>query len=184
MKEKINYVIRKVEPKDARQFIELHNFVWKSAYKDIFPAEVFAAREAKTERRIAGFADHFLNNNEKICYVAELDGRLIGLMAGNIKSLYSHFGEINFADLNAMYIHPDFQHIGIGTKFKDIFVNWAKENGAKKFVIGVLKDNTAARKSYEAWGGKLDDFKNAWTELGKDYEEVFYTYDLEKEKTL
>jgi GNAT superfamily N-acetyltransferase len=175
---KYNYIIRKVEPKDARQYVELHNYVWRKAYKNIFPNEVFEDRETRTEEKISGFAENYFNDNNQICYVAESDGKIVGFMFGTIKATYPYFEKKGFADLVALYIHPDFQHIGIGTKFKEIFTSWAKENGAKKFVIGVLKDNKPARKAYESWGGKLDDHTQPFVKLGVGYDEVFYTYEI------
>ena len=80
-----------------------------------------------------------------------------------------------------MYIHPDYQGVGIGSKFKKIFTKWAKDNGATKYVLGVLKDNLKARKIYEAWGGSLDKYSQSYDICGKGYDEVFYTYSLEKD---
>ena len=116
------------------------------------------------------------NDNENISYVAEYNGKLIGLMCGSIHSSYNNFSE--YADLIALYIDPKFQGNGIGTSFHKIFENWARENGASKYVIGVLKDNVKARKIYEAWGAKLSDFEEYFIKLGIKYPEVFYTYDL------
>lgn len=53
-----------------------------------------------------------------------------------------------------------------------------------KFVDGVLKDNHNARKVYEKWGGKLDEYTQPFVKLGVSYDEVFYTYDLTKENNL
>ena len=68
--------------------------------------------------------------------------------------------------------------MGIGTKFKNLFVDWAKENGATKFVIGVLKDNFKARRVYEKWGGKLDSYTQPFIKLGVEYDECFYTFEI------
>ena len=88
------------------------------------------------------------------------------------------FNERGFADLEAMYIYPEYQGLGIASRFKELFVNWAKSNGATKFVIGVLKDNVKARKVYEKWGGVLDDYTQPIVKLGVGYDEVFYTYNI------
>ncbi len=173
-----NIIIRKVQSKDAEQFIKLRNFVWRIAYKDIFPEEVFVEKEARAEQEIKNFDNYYYNNNTKITYVAEDDGKIVGLIFGRIDSGYPYFDEKGFSDLEAVYIHPDYQGKGIGGKFKQIFINWAKENGATKFVIGVLKDNKPARIVYEAWGGTLSKHTQPFVKLGVGYEEVFYTYDL------
>lgn len=53
------------------------------------------------------------------------------------------------------------------------------ENGASKYVIGVLKDNIKVRKVYESWGGKLSKYEKDFVKFGVGYKEVFYTYNLE-----
>ena len=173
-KELIN--IRKVNEKDALEWFTLKNKVWRDAYKDIFPEEVFIENDNKVEQKVKTFTQAMKNDNENISYVAEYKGKLIGLMCGSIHSSYNNFSE--YADLIALYIDPKFQGNGIGTSFHKIFENWARENAASKYVIGVLKANVKARKIYEAWGGKLSDFEEDFIKLGIKYPEVFYTYDL------
>ena len=172
--------IRKVKPEDARGWVILHNKVWRDAYKNIFPEEVFIDRESKMEEKIKTFADRMKNDNENIAYVAEYDGEIVGMMCGSIKSSYQKFNN-GYADLVALYIDPNYQGLGIGSSFKNIFEQWAIENGATQYVIGVLKDNVKARKVYESWGGKLSEFEEDFVKLGVGYPEVFYTYDLQKE---
>ena len=171
-------VIRKVKTEDAEQYIKLRNLVWKDAYKSIFPNEVFIAKDARADTEIKDFDKVYYNDTKVITYVAVVDNKIIGLLWGKIESEYEYFKNLGYADLMAMYIHPDFQGLGIATKFKNIFINWAKENGATNIVIGVLKDNIKARKVYEKWGGKLSIYTNQFVQLGKEYEEVFYTYKL------
>ena len=173
-----NVVIRKVKSADAEQYIELRNLVWKDAYKNIFPAEVFVAKENRSKAEIKDFDKTYFNDNKVITYVAEINGKLVGLLWGKMESEYSYFNDLGCADLMAMYIHPDYQGLGIASKFKNIFINWAKENGAKHFVIGVLKDNNKARKVYEKWGGNLSNYTSQFVQLNKEYEEVFYMYKL------
>ena len=150
-------LIRKVRNDDAKQYIELINSVWRDAYKGIFPEEVFIDREREKENRIKNFAEKFYNDNKRLCYVTECNGIIVGAINGTIKSTYEHFLEDDFADLVALYINQNYQGKGIGTKLKNIFEDWARKNGAKKYIIGVLKDNNKARKIYESWGGELDD---------------------------
>ena len=170
-------IIRKVKKEDAFEYFETINLVWRIAYKDIFPEEVFISNEEKLSRRVETFAQKYYNDNTKICYVAEYQGHIVGIMSGQINSTYEYFDKKGYSDLVALYIHPDFQSFGIGTKFKDIFINWVKKNGSNKFVIGVLKDNHKARKIYEKWGGTLSSHTNLFYRLEKGYDEVFYTYD-------
>ena len=170
--------IRKVESKDAREWFIFGFKIWRDAYKNIFPKEVFVDRESKLEEKVKNFDNKMQNNEKSIAYVATYNGEIVGTMCGSIKSSYDQFGE--YADLIGLYVDSRFQGCGIGTTFKNIFENWAIENGATQYVIGVLKDNIKARKVYESWGGKLSEFEEDFVKLGIGYPEVFYTYDLQK----
>ena len=170
-------VFRMFKPEDSLEWFKLKNRVWRDAYKDIFPEEVFDEKDREVEEKAKGFAKKEHNSNENIAYVAEYEGKLVGLMSGSIKSTYDHFYD-EYADLIALYIDPEYQGLGIGTKFKNIFEEWAKKNGATKYVIGVLKDNHKARKVYESWGGKLDSYEQGFVKLGVSYPEVFYVVNL------
>lgn len=169
---------RKVNSKDARGWFILANKVWRDAYKHIFPEEVFIEKEKQVNERIKTFDKKIDNSDKNIAYVAEYDGDIIGIMCGHINSSYEYF-KVDYADLEAIYIDPEFQRLGIGSAFKDIFEKWARENGATKYVIGVLKDNIKARKVYELWGGKLSKYEGKFIKLDKGYPEIFYTYNIE-----
>lgn len=177
-----NLIIRPVEVKDAEQYLNTRNIVWRDAYKHIFPNEVFVNMENKTLDMIKTFSQFVYNGGDQFTYVAEDEGKIIGFASSKIKSNYSHFSELGYAELGAIYIHPDYQGLGLGTKFKNMFEKWAKENGASKYVIGVLRDNHKARKVYEKWGGKLDEYTQPFVKMGVEYSEVFYTFDLLKKE--
>ncbi len=162
---------------DAYNWFRLNIDVWRDAYKDIFPEEAFSKREEELEDRVIKFRETVHNNNEIITYVAECDGKIIGMMLGLINSQNKFFID-GYADLSVLYVDRNYQNMKVGTNLKDIFVKWAKENHAKKFVIGVLKDNTKARKVYESWGGKLSEHEGDFMLYGVPYKEVFYTYNL------
>lgn len=171
-------IIRPVKASDAEQFINLHNLIWKTAYAGILPDEVFEKRKQSAPEKIEEFKQKKFDNPNQIIYVAEVDEKLVGLMRAELYSRTEHFGEQGFADLEALYIHPDYQKLGIGTKFKNLFVTWAKQKGATKYVIGVLKANSKARAAYEKWGGKLDDYTKQFVVYGQGFDEVFYTYNI------
>jgi len=168
--------IRKVKEEDALNWFMLVNKVWRDAYSHIFPKEVFIEKDNKINKKAETFTSVIKNDNENIAYVAEYKREVVGIMCGSITSSYEHFSD--YADLIGIYIDPKFQGNGIGTSFRKIFEKWAKESGASKYVIGVLKDNTKARKVYESWGGKLSEFEENYIKFDVEYPEVFYLYDL------
>ena len=164
-------------PEDGKNWIVLVNKVWRDAYSHIFPEEVFIQNDNQVEEKVKTFNDNIKNDDKSIAYVAEYNGEIIGVMYGSINSTYEYFN-LEYADLIVLYIDPQFQGYGIGSSFKKIFERWAIDNGASKYVIGVLKENLKARKVYELWGGKLSKYEQDFVKLGVEYPEVFYTYKL------
>ena len=55
-----NIIFRPVEEKDAFGWVTLKNMVWRDAYKEIFPEEVFLAKEKNAHERVKSF-------NQRIC---------------------------------------------------------------------------------------------------------------------
>ena len=169
--------IRKAEIKDAEKYVDLNNLVWRDAYKHIFPEEIFIEKEKMKDIKMSQFCD-YVKSEENLVYVAEKGTELVGLLLAGTSSFYPHYAELGYADLMAVYVHPDYQGKGIASKLKKVFDEWLKEKNKTKFVIGVLKDNKTARTVYEKWGGELDTREEPFTMLGKDYSEVFYLYNI------
>ncbi|SEQ47823.1 Protein N-acetyltransferase, RimJ/RimL family [Lachnospiraceae bacterium NE2001] len=168
---------RKVKKEDGYEWYTLLDSVWRVAYSEIFPKELFDARDYAREDRARGFTEEKFLGERKIAYVAECEEKIVGLMFGSLDSDYEYFKN-DFADLVALYVYPEYQGMGIGTALRDIFVDWAKGKNSKQMVIGVLKDNTKARKVYESWGGKLSEYEHEFVQMNVGYPEVFYTFEI------
>ena len=166
---------RKVRKEDGYQWYTLLNSVWRTAYGHIFPEEVFDARDKGIDDKVREFSEEKFLGDRKIAYVAECDGRIVGLMFGTLDSDYEYFRG-DYADLVALYVYPEYHGTGIGTALKDLFTEWARTKGADRFVIGVLKDNYKAREVYASWGGILSEHEQDFTVMDKGYPECFYTY--------
>ena len=134
-------------------------------------------KEKNVEEKEKNFNQKICNDNKNIALVAEYKGEIVGIMCGSINSNYEHFN-LEYADLIGLYIDSNFQKKGIASNFKAMFEDWARKNGASKYVIGVLKDNKKARAVYEKWGGKLSTYEEDFYKMGVAYKEVFYIYDL------
>ena len=171
-----NIIIREATCEDAAGFIDLVTYVWRDAYKDILPEEVFLDMENRRNIRIEKFSDRYYCGDDRICLMAFDDSKVVGIMFGRLVSGYPYFE--GYSDLEALYIDPKYQGMGIGSRLKNKFISWAKEKGSSKFVIGVFKDNKKARSTYEAWGGTLSNQEHDFILLNVPYREVFYTYDL------
>ena len=170
-------IIKKASENEIEDFVNLGNQVWRIAYKHIFPEEVFIHNEKSAPLKIQGIKER-LNNNKYLYMIAEHKGKIIGIMHGTLTSYYEYFANKEYADLVILYVHPNYQKMGIANQFKRCFESWVKENGGKKYVVGVLKENSTARRVYEHWGGKLSSHTQPLIKLEVPYDEVFYTFNL------
>ena len=170
--------IRETQLDDALQWVRLKNTVWRSAYKDIMPSEVFEEQQSQEQDKVNNFIKNFDGPNVTIGYVAIDNGKLVALADATIISYYEYYKQKGYADLGALYILPEYQHMGLGKQLFDKVVAKFKSYGCEKMVIGVLKDNIQARRAYEKWGGVLDDHEETFEKLGVGYSEVFYIFDL------
>ena len=173
-------IIRKGKLEDARQYISLQDSVFRFAHKDVFPPEVFHEREMDKQKRIEEFSKDIYNDKKRMTYVAEDQDaeELIGLISGDLISNNDYYKQLGYAELTDIYIKLTYQRFKFGTKLKNIFVDWLKQNGATKFVIKVLEDNTRARRVFEKWGGVLDEHSESIVVLDVEFKEVFYIFDL------
>ena len=168
-------IVRPIKRKDVEQYINLKNIVWRNAYSHIFPEEVFLLREKSIDNMVKDFLNNDYINPMQFNYVAEHNGRIVGILSGKLHSDYEYFKMNNYAELMAVYILPEYQGKGIASRLKNLFIDWLKENNVKKYVIGVLRDNRKARDVYENWGCELSDYSQPFVKLGVEYSEVFYT---------
>ncbi len=172
------YVFRKVQENDAENFIKHVNAVWKNAYKDIFPKIIFDKRDENIEKKIKTFKEKVVDRPQSIAYLVEIEGNIVATMTATLNSGYEYFKDKGYADLESIYVNPLFEGHHIATYLKNIFIDWAKQNGAKKFVIGVLKDNIKTRQIYKHWGGKLSDYTSHFEIYGVSAQEVFYEFNI------
>ena len=78
---KSNFNIRKTELKDAEQYVRLNTYVWRCAYKDIFPESVFVEGEKnininKSKRFIClsfNYVSHSLQDKYNFVYKFDND---------------------------------------------------------------------------------------------------------------
>ena len=68
--------IRKVNQTDATKWFKFVNKVWRSAYKSIFPEEVFLEKEKNVKEKEKNFNQKICNDNKNIALVAEYKGEI------------------------------------------------------------------------------------------------------------
>lgn len=166
-----------LKPEDCYEARRVVNLVWRDAYKHIFSEEVFDNRDKKLQESAKKF-ENLLKNGKIFGFIAKNDNKIIGVTMGAYQSEYEHYAALGYSDLLVMYLLPEFQGKGVGSKFFKLVTDVLKENQKTKMVICALAENYNARKIYEKWGGKVDTYTKDYTVEGKSYKDVFYLFDL------
>jgi RimJ/RimL family protein N-acetyltransferase len=93
--------------------------------------------------------DDLNNNPNALLLIAEMNGRVIGLLffIPNSKKKISHTGEFGVS------VHPDYQGQGIGKLLVESLLKWARQNAQiEKVFLQVFSTNTNAIKMYKTLG--------------------------------
>jgi GNAT superfamily N-acetyltransferase len=142
----MDIVIRDAHPTDARRFEEIRIDGWKTAYAGIFADEFLAGLVVEHERvsqREAWLADL---PAEHVMLVAEVEGRVAG---GAILTPSRDDDLADAAELLALYIDPQLQAHGIGSRLMD--AGFARMPQPTQ-TLWTLEENNTARRFYERHG--------------------------------
>lgn len=135
----MNIVIREMTKNDTERVKQIAKVTWKDAFSHIMPIEVQekTLREAYDEQTME---KRFTSSS---LFVAEEKGEIVG---------YAFFSQKNKEGkvlLESIYIHPDYQQKGIGTKLIHTGIETLQP---KRLCLNVLEGNKKAIAYYKAQG--------------------------------
>lgn len=138
---------RRAVPGDACEIADVHALAWKHAYSGIVP---YSPLQRMINRRDAHWWANAIRRST-IILVAEINDELAGYatLGPNRVSTLPFQGEIY-----EIYLKPEFQGIGLGTK---LFLDARGELGRRGYkgtTVWVLADNRPAISFYENAGGR------------------------------
>jgi len=141
-------IVRKARPEDfkAVQDLNYQLFVHDQEYdpllKMTWPYDKEGA--AYLAKRVAG--------KEGVCFVAELDGRVIGYLCGGMMKPYSYRMVKKQAELENTLVAAEYRGQRIGEKLFESLMAWAKEQGAERILVSAAAQNLEAIKFYRRVG--------------------------------
>lgn len=142
--------IRLAQIEDAIPIAEIHILSWQHSYKGIIHQSYLDHGFDVTERTNRWKEN--LSQPDPKTFVALTDKRIVGFasIGSSREKKYS-----NYAELYAIYFHPEFMSKGYGTALLTHALNDAKEQGFTQLFTTVLKENKPARNFYERNGATL-----------------------------
>lgn len=138
--------IRPATRKDAEAIADVHHVAWHATYSGIIP---HLALHRMVGRRDGAWWANAIRRQTTVL-VIEIDGEVVGYatLGRNRARELTQQGEIY-----EIYILPEFQGIGLGTKLFAAARTRLAARGLKGLVVWVLEDNFNALHFYESAGG-------------------------------
>ncbi|WAA13165.1 GNAT family N-acetyltransferase [Fervidibacillus halotolerans] len=137
--------IRKALPEDAMGVAKVQVDSWRTTYKGIVSEDFL--RQLSYEKRKSVIEKAI---TEKITYVAEEDGEIIGFISGGKKRLEQYEGYDG--ELYAIYLLQQYQKRGIGKELVNMLAKDFLKMGFKGMIVLVLEENPS-KYFYESLGG-------------------------------
>ena len=92
-----------------------------------------------------------VSGDDSLCFLATTGEAVIGYLAGYLWD-GGNLRPIKMAELESMYVHPDWRSRGVGRQLADEFLRWAKQKGAQRASVTAYAANTRASGFYRELG--------------------------------
>jgi ribosomal protein S18 acetylase RimI-like enzyme len=143
-------VIRSATRADIERIAFIHVQAWRETYRDLVPDTLLAG--LSVERRVRAWSE-MLNAGEQApaILVADIDGTIVGFGSAcrTRDKVLGTDGEVT-----SIYLLDRSKRRGIGRRLFVALRAWLGERGCRSVGLWVLDTNVAARRFYEALGGR------------------------------
>jgi GNAT superfamily N-acetyltransferase len=139
--------VRPGRASDAEQLADVHAAAWREAYSGIIPALTL---ERMIVRRSGPWWRDLLGRRPVL--VLDVGGTVAGYASfapGNGR------GRPNAAEVQELYLRPEYQGIGLGTRLFAAALRRVRARGYARVLVRALAANDRANHFYERHGGKV-----------------------------
>lgn len=147
-------IIRRATAADIEAIADVHVRAWHEAYPELLPPSEIEARPLAVR---IGQWQNTLITLDRPTFVAEQDGVVQGFVSGG-SILWS--GLATDGEVSAIYLLEAIKRRGIGRTLLSTMLGELGRCGCKSAGLQVLTDNLAARRFYEAMGGRAGDTRS------------------------
>lgn len=138
--------VRLARSDDAAPVALLHHRSWQKAYVDVLPGpRLNEANQAYFEALWKPYFDGALESSR--AFVAEAEGRLVGVVLITIMH-----DEDYSVEVGRLYVDPDRQGAGIGSRLLDHAEAAAVQDGCQRGLLWLVEGHSLAQRFYERRG--------------------------------
>lgn len=154
-------VIRKAEPRDLESLGRLGAMLMQTHYA--FDSLRFLAPHAGVEQGYAAFLGSRIDNPDDVVLVADKDGHIAGYLFAALEpmSWKELRGPAGF--IHDVAVEESDRRSGIATMLMNAGIDWLREHGAPRVVLGTAAPNKAAQALFHRLG-----FRDTMIEMTKE----------------
>ncbi|AWN75043.1 GNAT family N-acetyltransferase [Legionella anisa] len=138
--------IRTATLDDAGAIAQIHICSWQKMYRDFIP-EIILQNLSLEERTLQW---RNLIEQEVKVLIMEINNQIVGF--ASICPFRDFSADRSMGEISAIYLHPDYWRMGLGTQLCMAAISALANQGYKKILLWVFEDNIQARKFYDALG--------------------------------
>lgn len=143
----MDVTIRKARPEELKTIQDLNHDLFKSDYSsDTFLNKNWPYKEGKK------YFQGMISGENGVCYVAEINSKIVGYLAGSIKKQTPSYRPIKLSEIENMFVKENYRNKGIGEKLAKLFLQWSKDNGAARCFVSAYTPNVRAITFYNKVG--------------------------------
>jgi len=143
--------IRKAYATDAYMLVQISDYVWKSEFYDVLPNGILSERLRRVNERVKHLQDQIKENNRIL--VALDDNKIIGFI---FYAKSSDSVDNISAEIREIYVIPEYQRKGVGTKlFQDSLVE-LKRMGYRSLIVACPLESTCIQFFSKMGGSKRE----------------------------
>ena len=162
-------MIRKAISNDLRRISEIASNAWKENYKGIID-EKFLQKRTVDNFIQRGLETKWLEDKKIDTFIFIENNTIKGFISGN------EYDQNNYCEIGRLYVDPEFQKQGIGTKLLEYMKDYYKKNGYKKMIIWTIK-GLPNNNFYKRFGNIIQEEKE-YTYGDKKYSGLGFEIDL------
>ena len=165
-------MIRRADNNDLRRISEIASSARKINYRGIIDDDFLITRTVENFIQ-RGMETKWLNNRKIDTFILEDNNYIKGFISGNEYNL-EHYCEIG-----RLYVDPEYQNHGVGTKLLEYMKNYYQNNGYIKMIIWTIK-GLPNNYFYKKFGDIIHEEKE-YTYGGKKYPVLGFIINLQNQ---
>jgi GNAT superfamily N-acetyltransferase len=143
-----DFTIRPGRREDAEEAARL----WMQSAQEHTGLDRIYATAPGAERVMRRFLADLTSSSHSFLFVAELAGRTVGFISGELREGSPTFRQKTWASVDDVFVEPDYRNRGLGRALLKSVEAWAKERGANGISLQVAAANGRGRKFYGELG--------------------------------